>query len=181
MALKRPFLLALTVLTVVSALVLATEFHHWREVAHYNEAVAAGRFADAEHDLGDYGLFAKAYAAHQGRTYQEARSHYSELERSHDPELRLAAQFNIGNTYLEEALGSDMKADADRALPLIELAKLSYRDVLQADSEHWDARHNLQRTLLLSPDLPKRPLMKLEGLRRSIRTNITGDPEGDLP
>ena len=157
------------------------DVHNWRVTGHYNAAVAAGRFADAEHDLGDYGLFARAYAAHQGGAYQEARSHYSELERSHDAELRVTAQFNIANTYLEQAIGIDMKADADRALPLIELAKLSYRDVLQADSEHWDARHNLQRTLLLSPDLQRRPLMELEGLRRTIRTNITGDPDGDLP
>ena len=41
----------------------------------------------------------------------------------------------------------------DLALPLIELAKASYRQVLQAQPQHWDARFNLAAALKIVPDV----------------------------
>jgi mxaK protein len=42
--------------------------------------------------------------------------------------------------------------EAQRALPLIELAKQSYRDELRSNPADWDARYNLERALWLSPE-----------------------------
>jgi mxaK protein len=39
-----------------------------------------------------------------------------------------------------------------QAIPLIELAKEVYREVLRNDPGHWDARYNLERAQRLLPD-----------------------------
>jgi mxaK protein len=44
------------------------------------------------------------------------------------------------------------RADPGGALPLVELAKQSYRDALRAEPFDWDARYNLERALALAPE-----------------------------
>ena len=47
---------------------------------------------------------------------------------------------------------SDNPAAAAQSLPLLELAKVGYREVLRDNPAHWDARYNLERTLRLAPE-----------------------------
>jgi mxaK protein len=66
-------------------------------------------------------------------------------------EVRLPALYNLGNLNMREALKNG-PGEAQRALPLIELAKQSYRDDLRSNPADWDARYNLERALWLSPE-----------------------------
>jgi mxaK protein len=66
-------------------------------------------------------------------------------------EVRLPALYNLGNLNMREALKNG-PGEAQRALPLIELAKQSYRDDLRSNPSDWDARYNLERALWLSPE-----------------------------
>jgi len=66
-------------------------------------------------------------------------------------EVRLPALYDLGNLNMREALKNG-PGEAQRALPLIELAKQSYRDALRSNSGDWDARYNLERALWLSPE-----------------------------
>lgn len=66
-------------------------------------------------------------------------------------EVRLPALYNLGNLNMREALKNG-PGEAQRALPLIELAKQSYRDDLRSNPANWDARYNLERALWLSPE-----------------------------
>ena len=113
---------------------------------------------------GDHGRFALAYATRQDGQLQDARVLYSQLEKTTEPQLRVAVLYNAANTYLEQAAAIDREADPDRALPLIELAKSGYRAVLMRDHQHWGARHNLARALQWSPDLGEERLMELKVL-----------------
>ena len=106
---------------------------------------------------------------------------YSRLENSNDKRLQTASLFNMGNTYLQQASAIDMDADGDLALPLIELAKVSYRELLHIDPEHWAARYNLERALQLLPDVQEHALMEIQGRRGAVRTIISRDPEDNLP
>jgi len=66
-------------------------------------------------------------------------------------EVRLPALYDLGNLNMREALKNGV-GEAQRALPLIELAKQSYRDDLRSNPDDWDARYNLERALWLSPE-----------------------------
>lgn len=66
-------------------------------------------------------------------------------------EVRLPALYDLGNLNMREALKNG-PGEAQRALPLIELAKQSYRDELRINPGDWDARYNLERALWLSPE-----------------------------
>jgi mxaK protein len=67
-------------------------------------------------------------------------------------ELREIALYDLGNLYLREALRMrDGGADAS-ALPLFELAKESYRNVLVQRPDLWDAKFNLELALRVVPD-----------------------------
>jgi mxaK protein len=67
-----------------------------------------------------------------------------------DPATR-AALYDLGNLYLRRgiALGTDSPV---AAVPLLELAKQRYRDLLRLDPQQWDARYNLERALRLAPE-----------------------------
>ncbi len=181
MALKKSLSVMLVALLLLSGAGLAREVLRWFAQRDYNDALVPGDYARAARVGGDLGRFAQAYGLQQAGKFQDARVLYSKLERSHDPALRVAALYNMGNTYLDEAATIDLHQDADRALPLLELAKTSYRDLLRIDEQHWDARYNLERALRLSPDIGEQKVMNVEGRRSPVRTINSVDPEGALP
>jgi len=181
MALKRRLTLLCLFAALVCAAMFVRELSRQNAVRYYNEAVADGQF-DVAADLGgDHGLFAQAYADQQQGLFQEARLLYTGLEDADDSAVRTAALFNMGNTYLQQASSIDMDADADLASPLIELAKGSYRQVLQIDSDHWGAKYNLEAALQLLPDSKDERIVEIEGRRNTVRTVISPDPEDNLP
>jgi mxaK protein len=181
MALRQRLVVGCAVLALLSSALLARDIWHWQQVKKYNTEITHKRFAAAEHYGGAHGVFAKAYAEQAQGRLQAARVLYSTLERADDPQLRVAALFNLGNTYLQQALLVDIAADPDLALPLIELAKATYRELLAFDSKHWDARHNLERALKLLPDSRAQTLIDLEGRRSTNRTIVSGEVEENLP
>lgn len=70
---------------------------------------------------------------------------------SSDADIRIKAQFNLANAYLREALKSGTQASS-QSLPLVELAKQRYRDLLVEAPGHWSARYNLERALRMAPE-----------------------------
>ena len=104
---------------------------------------AANREAEAR--------FAAAAAATQAGRYDAAVTAWKSLVHGGREDLRRAALYNLGNLHLHQAMGID-PSDKVRSLPLVELAKQSYRDLLRADPDDWDARYNLERALWLAPE-----------------------------
>jgi mxaK protein len=66
-------------------------------------------------------------------------------------EIRLPALYDLGNLNMRQALKNG-PGEAQRFMPLIELAKQSYRDELRSNPQDWDARYNLERALWLAPE-----------------------------
>jgi tetratricopeptide (TPR) repeat protein len=168
-------------LALASAALLIGEIVHWTATSAYNEAIANERFADIAGRDDDVGLFAAAYAAQRDGRFQEARVIYAKLEHSDDESLRAAAFYNTGNSYLQQVATINRETDEDLALPLIELAKGSYRDALRIAHEHWGARYNLERALQWLPDTREREPVPLEGRPGTIRTILSGDTQENLP
>ena len=76
--------------------------------------------------------FARAVMLGRGGDYEGALKQYKVLSRGTRADIATDALYNAGNLQLREAL-RDGRDAAVRMLPLIELAKQSYRGVLRRD------------------------------------------------
>jgi len=146
--LRRWRALALLVLAAAAAI------DAWRlvQIERWNRAIADGSVVEARGRLPAEAQFAQAYWLERRGAHQDALARYQALERGAPAELAAAARYNSGNIYLRWALELRGEEGAPSALPLLELAKQSYRDLLRAQPQHWDARYNLERTLRLAGD-----------------------------
>jgi mxaK protein len=137
--------LALAVPVVLQALRL-------RQAVEVNRAIAQA--ADPAGRPGDFAEARFAHALALARTggYEAALAAQKALVQGERGPLRSAALYNLGNLHLRQALRNG-PAGAVEALPLVELAKQSYRDALRADPGDWDARYNLERALALAPEI----------------------------
>lgn len=115
-----------------------------------NEAIVTAGASETDSTLPE-ARFARAFVSSRQGNFEAALQGYKSLSQDAGP-LRKAALYNLGNLQLREALkaGPD---EAVRALPLIELAKQSYRELLRDDPSDWDARYNLERALRLAPEV----------------------------
>lgn len=69
-----------------------------------------------------------------------------------DTPLGQAARYNGANALLRQAIKVRATNQPGQAIPLIELAKETYREVLRAEPQRWIARYNLERAQRLLPD-----------------------------
>ena len=113
--------------------------------------------------------------------YDAALAAFKAIIQSNRMDLRRMALYDLGNLHLHQAIQAGV-GDNTQSLPLTELAKQSYRDLLRQDPYDWDARYNLERALRLAPEDeddadqdtgPPDP-------RQHERTTIA-DPRMDLP
>jgi mxaK protein len=135
---------------------LIAAFHGARlyRALRLNQAIVqASAEAAAIHIDGAYpeARFARAVALAAAENDEAALNDYKALAYGDRVDLKLAALYNLGNLHLREVQKHD-PADTLRTLPLIELAKQSYRDLLRLDPNDWNARYNLERALWLAPE-----------------------------
>jgi mxaK protein len=151
LALKHKMRFAIYVV-LASLLAAAVEGYQLHRVDVFNRAIRDGSAATLNGGLPYEVLFAKAYYLDRAGKHQQALSLYQEVINEGNARLAAAAKYNSGNINLREALAKRGPAANAEALPLIELAKQSYREVLRVDSDDWDARYNLERALRLVPE-----------------------------
>jgi mxaK protein len=138
-----------------------------REAQRVNGAIA-GRSDQAPESRLPEARFVQAMAQARRGDYEAALKTYKALGRDAHSELATAALYNAGNLQLRQALNGGPEATV-RALPLIELAKQSYRAALRRDPQSWDARYNLERALWLAPELEEQPV---DRIRRDVEERV---------
>jgi mxaK protein len=116
-----------------------------------NAAISSARVSNFDAAVPE-ARFARALALARAGESEAAVKAYKALIEDERRDLSQAAQYNLGNLYMRDAL-ADGASQAFRSLPLIELAKQRYRDVLRNEPADWDARYNLSRALLLAPEI----------------------------
>lgn len=104
----------------------------------------------AQVELAPEAALAQAAALAAARDYDKAAQGYKRLTLSPRQEIRHAALLNLGNLHLRESLREDVRPEKERAL--VELAKQSYRDLLDSWPDDWSARYNLERALWIAPE-----------------------------
>jgi mxaK protein len=117
--------------------------------------------------------------AHLGNA-RAAHDLYARVALGARSELRLRAEYNHANLLLREALALTESGDEAAAMPLLELAKESYRKVLREQPQVWDARYNLERALRLRPEPPDADEGDAQAPRQRERapTTMRGDTLG---
>ncbi|WP_374341814.1 MxaK protein [Methyloversatilis sp.] len=95
--------------------------------------------------------FARALSLAARNDYEGAVRAYKDLSRHSEGELLQAVLYNLGNLHLREALQFGPES-IGKSLPLAELSKSSYRELLRLNPQHWDAKYNLERALRLAPE-----------------------------
>ena len=146
---RRTIHVAFAVAAVGLGLVAAYQGLRLHRAGRINDAIASAASIDANVPEA---RFARALALAESGDAGAALEIYKALIRSGRAELERAALYNLGNLHLREAMKSGPD-EAARSLPLIELAKQSYRDLLRIDPGDWDARYNLERALQLAPEV----------------------------
>jgi hypothetical protein len=94
--------------------------------------------------------FAQAHVQADAGEEEAALHLYRSLE--DDTPLGQAARYNSANLLIRQAVAVQGGSEPGKAIPLIELAKEIYRDVLRVEPGRWDARYNLERAQRLLPD-----------------------------
>jgi mxaK protein len=166
--------IALAVLAAVQGLRLA-------QAERVNRAIALAAQPAGPDRMLPEARYAHALALARAGRYEEALAAQKAFVQAERGPLRRAMQYDLGNLHLREALRKG-PADLDAALPLVELAKQSYRDVLRVDPDDWDARYNLERALALAPEADDEGAQPTEPVANKERTVTTAHVgRKDLP
>jgi len=162
-------------LLVLTAAIAALAWQRFDEKRRLNAGIAAGRVlsaaevalpasspaspasqasAPSAHWLNDgrppEWRFAQGIALAQGGRDEAALARWRSLY--DDPRLGASARYNSANLLMRQAMTLRDSTQPGQAIPLIELAKESYRAVLRQRPGDWDARYNLERAQRLQPD-----------------------------
>jgi mxaK protein len=117
---------------------------------HINAAIASASVRSLDRSVPEAQL-ARAILLDKSGDYEGAMLAYKAVAQDGRPDLRQLALYNLGNLHMRAAL-KENQVDAEQVLPLVELAKQSYRDLLREWPADWDARYNLERALYLAPE-----------------------------
>ncbi|MDD2833151.1 MAG: hypothetical protein PHD12_03965 [Methylotenera sp.] len=99
-------------------------------------------------------VFADAYLLKQKSNGQKSLALYASITNSKDTYIGQSAHYNTANIYLSQAtkLLENHGLEAwDKAMPLLSLAKESYREALRLKPDWMDAKYNYELALRLSP------------------------------
>lgn len=149
LATKRRTRTVLGLLVLLLAVAAVDATRTWRQ-QRWNDAITTGAPVAEPKVAPLEWQFAQAHAQAASGANEEALKRYRALQG--DSPLGQAARYNSANLLMQQALEVRAGAQPGQAIPLIELAKEIYREVLRHDPGFWDARYNLERAQRLLPD-----------------------------
>jgi mxaK protein len=138
-------------LALISGSMALFDAYRIYELSLFNADLNSGRYSRAGEHASLHGQLAHAYGLHTSGQIDEAVKLYAQIQEAAGDTLRPLVMFNLATLYLERAMAT-AQLGRDVSLPLIELAKESYRRLLRADSSDWDAKYNLELAIRLSPE-----------------------------
>jgi len=165
---RRRTRIVLAVLVVAAVAAMADGTHLWR-LHRWNTAIAADPPVAQDNPPAEL-QFALAHAQAASGATDEALKRYRALQG--DTPLGQAARYNSANLLMRQAIDVRATTQPGLAIPLLELAKEGYREVLRNDPGQWDARYNLERAQRLLPD-PDESLTEPADGRRDAERAVT--------
>ena len=148
---KNKLLVNMLLIGIIGA--LATGKHLYT-IEQFNRAVTTNGKVNNS-DFKFEAKFASAYQLAKIGRYQDASQLFGQLMEMKATKSQISAvQYNLGNIFLNRGLLVNHNGDAvkDEAEYLITQAKMAYQQSLRLDSDHIDAKYNLDRVLRLLPE-----------------------------
>lgn len=128
----------------------------WHQAEQVNQLLMHPSIANAAMGTTE-GRFVVAWClAQQEDMRAEALKRYGWLEREGNTVLQAQVKYNMGNLYLKSALAAlrdDGALAYNNVVPLLAMAKESYRQSLLLQPDSWDARNNMELAQRASPDI----------------------------
>ncbi|MGB8855887.1 MAG: MxaK protein [Burkholderiales bacterium] len=149
---KTSMLKRIGLVTIVLMLFMGFELWSIARIKSWNRQIMKSEITEVQSSSPPQVKFARARELDGKNDQSAALVLYKGLEAQGDLVLRNDARFNSGNLYMRKAQALRDTPLESQAVPLVELAKQSYREVLRADPQNWDARYNLERALRVQPD-----------------------------
>ncbi len=113
--------------------------------------------------------------------YTEAQAIFSRLINRGTRQIQAMSRYNLGNTYLVQAIELAENLQINEATALASLAKQAYRQALALDSQYWDAKYNLEVALRLLPEMERVVMDKDEPVaqeKAKLWATVPGFPRG---
>lgn len=144
----------LTTIAVLAALTLAVGYDGYRLASdiRFNRGLASGSIAEDATAGDPYRQMAQAYDLQERMAFEQAVKAYAGIDAPPGSPLGLRIKYNLANLYFRRALELRDSGANDLAMPLLELAKQNYKEILRADASDWDAKYNLELALVLAPE-----------------------------
>ena len=177
----RELILA-TTLVVAGAVAIQSGYAVWHGTSS-NDAIA--RLASGQNvpvsfsDLGPLQAARGRYLLEHSQI-DKAQALADRMEAGGDPAARASLLYALGNAHLRRALDA-FKTDPMRQIaPIINLAKLEYRQSLQIDPYNWDARYNYDIAAALVREADGAPPNKGHDMarERALWPDVPGAPNG---
>lgn len=145
---------SMSMAALIAALMIAIAYDGSRLLTHqqFNDSLSKDERAVVDGPDDAYRQFARAYALAHEQDFKAAVKAYAAIEAPPKSSLKFDIKFNLANLYFREALRLRDAGHDDLAMPLIELAKENYKEILRAENTYWDAKYNLELALIMAPD-----------------------------
>jgi len=160
---------------LLSALLLALAYDGF----HLAEETRFNRELEAEDGVLSPGLqndptdsrrqFANAYALQGTQDFKAAVKAYAAIDAPPQSRLMLDIKYNLANLFFRESAKLGEAGDDDLAMPLMELAKQNYREILSIESGDWDAKYNLELALIVAPETDPADALEERNPEHSVR------------
>ena len=143
----------ITVFLVALMLAIGYDGLRLAQDQRFNDALITPSETSGSESDSAHRRFANAYVLQQRHEFKATVQAYAEIQAPPHSQLQMDVKYNLANLYFREALRLHKAGDQDLAMPLLELAKENYKEILRADDAYWDAKYNLELALIVAPEL----------------------------
>ena len=145
----------LSILAIASAAGAGYEINRIMQIQAFNAAILSAK--SPRTDMQSFeAKFATAYWLAKNERYKESTLLFTHLMEHANKKQKEAIQHNLGTIFFRRGLainGTNMKVGKETEY-LLRQSKNMYQQAVRLDNTHWDARHNLDRLILLLPGTP---------------------------
>ena len=145
----------LIIIATLAVIVAVLSYNRIRQVEAFNNAVKTGKNPETDKQTFE-AKFATALWLAKKERYKEATLLFTAVLPLGNDDQKSAVQYNLGNMFFIKGLklnGQNMTVRNETEY-LMQQAATAYKQSVRLSNKHWDAKHNLDRILMILPGTP---------------------------